>query len=93
MIIKPSRLVIPKYLVKWPCLQVTWFFEDEPITASAELQIETAESFTCLRIENAKRWHCGEFRVLAENSHGEDAASVLVTVTCESRLQNAFKKS
>ena len=27
------------------------------------------------------RWHCGEFRVYAENENGEDACSILVTVT------------
>jgi len=26
-------------------------------------------------------WHCGEFRVLAQNENGEDSASILVTVT------------
>merc|ERR1712002_624742 len=36
---------------------------------------------TSLRIGAAKRWHCGEFRVLAQNENGEDAASILVTVT------------
>ena len=33
------------------------------------------------RIAAAKRWHCGEFRVLAENENGEDSAPILVTVT------------
>ena len=37
-----------------------------------------------LLIQGAKRWHCGEFRVYAENENGEDAASILVTVTCKS---------
>ena len=32
--------------------------------------------------QGAKRWHCGEFRVYAENENGEDVASILVTVTC-----------
>ena len=48
---------------------------------SGGLNIETSDSVTTLKIEAAKRWHCGEFRVYAENENGEDAASVLVTVT------------
>jgi hypothetical protein len=64
--------------------QVVWFFEDEPIASTgADLQIETTDAFTSLKIQNAKRWHCGEFRVYAENENGEDATSVLVTVTCK----------
>ncbi len=64
-------------------LQVVWFFEDEPITTTSEseIQTETTESYTALRIPKAKRWHCGEFRVYAENENGEDACSILVTVT------------
>ena len=57
------------------------FFDDEPICPSEDVQVETTEQMTSLRIGAAKRWHCGEFRVLAENENGEDSASVLVTVT------------
>ena len=38
--------------------------------------------FCLFILQGAKRWHCGEFRVYAENENGEDAASILVTVTC-----------
>ncbi len=66
---------------------MVWFFEDEPISGgSGDLQVETSDNFSVLRIQNAKRWHCGEFRVYAENENGEDACSVLVTVTGEHRL-------
>ena len=65
-----------------PEAKVVWFFEDEPISpAGDELQVETTDTHTILRIAQAKRWHCGEFRVYAENENGEDAASILVTVT------------
>ena len=40
------------------------------------------ETYTLPAFQGAKRWHCGEFRVYAENENGEDAASILVTVTC-----------
>ena len=70
-------------LVAKPNPTVVWFFEDEPITTTteSEIQIETTENYTALRIPKAKRWHCGEFRVYAENENGEDACSILVTVT------------
>ena len=74
------RLRVP--MIAKPAPKVVWFFEDEPISAGTDLIIETKDSFTSLRIEGAKRWHCGEFRVYAENEYGEDACSILVTVTC-----------
>lgn len=73
------RLKIP--LIAKPPPRITWFFDDEPICPSEDVQIETTEVQTSLRIGAAKRWHCGEFRVLAQNENGEDAASILVTVT------------
>eukprot|EP00094_Tigriopus_californicus_P003831 TCALIF_03687-PA protein Name:"Similar to unc-22 Twitchin (Caenorhabditis elegans)" AED:0.03 eAED:0.03 QI:253/0.88/0.9/1/0.88/0.9/10/156/900 len=74
------RIKVP--FVAKPTPKIVWFFEDEPITSPGpEIQIDTSESQTSLRIQNAKRWHCGEFRVYAENENGEDAASILVTVT------------
>jgi len=73
------RLKIP--LIAKPSPRITWFFDDEPICPSDDVQIETTELQTSLRIGAAKRWHCGEFRVLAQNENGEDAASILVTVT------------
>ena len=75
------RLRVP--MIAKPVPKVVWFFEDEPISAGSDLIIETGESFTSLKINGAKRWHCGEFRVYAENEYGEDAASILVTVTCK----------
>lgn len=75
------RLRIP--MVAKPIPKVVWFFEDEPISAGSDLTIETTDSFTSLKIQGAKRWHCGEFRVYAENEYGEDACSILVTVTCK----------
>ena len=74
------RLRVP--MIAKPASKVVWFFEDEPISAGSDLIIETKDNFTSLRIEGAKRWHCGEFRVYAENEYGEDASSILVTVTC-----------
>jgi len=73
------RLKIP--MVAKPAPRVTWFFDDEPISPSEDVQIEITETLTSLRIGAAKRWHCGEFRVLAQNENGEDSASILVTVT------------
>merc|ERR1740137_209203 len=73
------RLKIP--LIAKPSPRITWFFDDEPICPSEDVQVETTEIQTSLRIGAAKRWHCGEFRVLAQNENGEDAASILVTVT------------
>lgn len=73
------RLKIP--LIAKPPPRITWFFDDEPICPSEDVQIETTDTQTSLRIGAAKRWHCGEFRVLAQNENGEDAASILVTVT------------
>jgi len=73
------RLKIP--MIAKPPPRITWFFDDEPISASEDVQIETTETLTSLRIGAAKRWHCGEFRVLAQNENGEDSASILVTVT------------
>merc|ERR1719189_1619696 len=73
------RLKVP--LVAKPPPKVVWFFEDEPITPGSDLLIETTESYTSLRIQEAKRWHCGEFRVYADNENGEDVASIEVTVT------------
>jgi len=73
------RLKIP--LIAKPPPRITWFFDDEPICASEDVSIETSETLTSLRIGAAKRWHCGEFRVLAQNENGEDSASILVTVT------------
>ena len=70
-------------MIAKPAPKVVWFFEDEPISAGTDLTIETTDSFTSLRIQGAKRWHCGEFRVYAENEYGEDACSILVTVTCK----------
>ena len=75
------RLRVP--MIAKPAPKVVWFFEDEPISAGTDLTIETTDSFTSLRIQGAKRWHCGEFRVYAENEYGEDACSILVTVTCK----------
>ena len=39
-------------------LKVVWFFEDEPITTTteSEIQIETTENYTALRIPKAKRY-------------------------------------
>jgi len=73
------RMKIP--LIAKPPPRITWFFDDEPISASEDVQIEITETLTSLRIGAAKRWHCGEFRVLAQNENGEDSASILVTVT------------
>jgi len=73
------RLKIP--LIAKPPPRITWFFDDEPICPSEDVQIEVSDTQTSLRIGAAKRWHCGEFRVLAQNENGEDAASILVTVT------------
>ena len=55
--------------------------QDEPICPSEDLQIESSENMTSVKITTARRWHCGEFRVLAQNENGEDSASILVTVT------------
>jgi len=73
------RLRIP--MIAKPAPKIVWFFEDEPISAGSDLIIETTDAYTSLRITGAKRWHCGEFRVYAENEYGEDACSILVTVT------------
>jgi len=73
------RMKIP--LIAKPPPRITWFFDDEPISASEDVQIEITDTLTSLRIGAAKRWHCGEFRVLAQNENGEDSASILVTVT------------
>ena len=75
------RLRIP--MIAKPAPKIVWFFEDEPISAGSDLIIETTDAYTSLRITGAKRWHCGEFRVYAENEYGEDACSILVTVTCK----------
>merc|ERR1711936_968393 len=64
-----------------PPPRITWFFDDEPISPTDDVQVETTETQTSLRIGAAKKWHCGEFRVLAENENGEDSAPILVTVT------------
>lgn len=74
-----------------PAAKVVWFFEDEPISAGSDLMIETTDIFTSLRIQAARRWHCGEFRVYAENEYGEDAASILVTVTCKESSYNTLQ--
>ncbi|CAB4058332.1 TTN [Lepeophtheirus salmonis] len=68
-------------IVGKPAPKIVWFFEDEPITQGSDLSIETLENYTAIRIPEAKRWHCGEFRCYAENENGEDAISILVTVT------------
>jgi len=68
-------------MIAKPAPKIVWFFEDEPISAGSDLTIETTDTYTSLRINGAKRWHCGEFRVYAENEYGEDACSILVTVT------------
>lgn len=73
------RLKIP--MIAKPAPRVTWFFEDEPICPSEDLQIETTDTMTSIKIGSAKRWHCGEFRVLAQNENGQDTVSLLVTVT------------
>ena len=83
------RLRVP--MIAKPSAKVVWFFEEEPISAGSDLTIETTDSYTRLQIQGAKRWHCGEFRVYAENEYGEDACSILVTVTCESFLQLFLK--
>ena len=84
------KLRVP--MIAKPAPKVVWFFEDEPISAGSDLIIETTDNFTSLRIEGAKRWHCGEFRVYAENEYGEDACSILVTVTCNlSTNHNLFQ--
>ena len=46
--------------------QVVWFFEDEPITTTtgSEIQIETTENYTALRIPKAKRYHDEKVRQL-----------------------------
>ena len=89
------QLIIMTHKLKLRCFQIVWFFEEEPIAlGGSEIQIETNEAFTSLKIENAKRWHCGEFRVYAENENGEDACSVMVTVTCTTvlgKLHNILK--
>lgn len=79
-------------MVAKPTPKVVWFFEDEPISAGSDLAIETKDTFTSLRIQGAKRWHCGEFRVYAENEYGEDACSILVTVTCKRIIERHFNK-
>jgi len=73
------RLKIP--MIAKPPPRITWFFDDEPISPSEDVQVESTDTMTSLRIAAAKRWHCGEFRVLAQNENGEDSASILVTVT------------
>jgi len=73
------RLKVP--LIAKPAPRITWFFDDEPICPSDDVTIETGETMTSLRIGAAKRWHCGEFRLLAQNENGEDSSSILVTVT------------
>ena len=54
------RMKIP--LIAKPPPRITWFFDDEPISASEDVQIEITDTLTSLRIGAAKRWHCGEFR-------------------------------
>ena len=73
------RLKVP-YVAK-PSAGITWFFDDEPICPNEDVMIETTDTMSSLKINAAKRWHCGEFRVLAENENGEDSAPILVTVT------------
>ena len=38
---------------------MVWFFEDEPITTTtgSEIQIETTDNYTALRIPKAKRYN------------------------------------
>ena len=57
---EPLRLKVP-YIAK-PAARITWFFDDEPIAATEDVQIETTDTQTTLKISAAKRWHCGEFR-------------------------------
>jgi len=73
------RMKIP--VIAKPPPRITWFFDDEPVAVNEDVQIEITDTLTSLRIGAAKRWHCGEFRVLAQNENGEDSASILVTVT------------
>ena len=39
------------YLIDDVILQVVWFFEDEPITPGSDLEIETTDTYTSLRIQ------------------------------------------
>ena len=55
------RLKVP--FIANPPPRITWFFDDEPICPNEDVQIETTESQTSLRIGAAKRWHCGEVTV------------------------------
>ena len=54
------RLKIP--MIAKPAPRITWYFDDEPISASEDVQVEITENMTSLRIAAAKRWHCGEFK-------------------------------
>merc|ERR1719189_1348816 len=77
-------------MIAKPAPKLVWFFEDEPISAGTDLAIETTDSFTKLRIQGAKRWHCGEFRVYAEESRHHQLSSSSTMLHAKDILRHSF---
>ena len=63
------------------------------IGETQQKQISNNESWWISHLQEAKRWHCGEFRVYADNENGEDVASIEVTVTCKYLFEYSYDET
>lgn len=63
-----------------PQPEVTWFHENEPVSAGERVEIDTSHESTVLKVAQATRSDRGEYSVKLQSGLGEDSVSFLVTI-------------
>ena len=74
-------LIITANVSGLPTPTTSWYHNDQPITQTKRISIESAASYTTLTVGKATKEDAGRYRVVAENKVGSDKAEFVVEMT------------
>jgi len=66
-----------------PNPKVSWFLNDQQITASSTVSIDTTSEYSTLQVKGTTSKEAGKYKVVAENKVGTDSAEFTVSVMGE----------
>lgn len=81
-----ATLILPVNVTGKPAPTVTWYFNEEPLSLSGELKIETKDTSSTLTFKGVKGTNSGVFKVKAENVVDSVSAEFNITVKGRSHV-------
>lgn len=67
----------------YPQPQVTWYQNDNEISESASITMETMDGWSHLKVKGTTSMDSGIYKVVAENVTGRDSAEFRVVIRCK----------